>query len=85
MPKDFAFRAGRVMEIFNGQNDLQIHLSALGEFLLTQLPEWEKFATVDLDKKLEDMYDTSELHVKIYLNYDRHAKSKRKASMLQQP
>lgn len=70
VPKDFAFRAGRVMEIFNGQNDLQIHLSALGEFLLTQLPEWEKFATVDLDKKLEDMYDTSELHVKIYLNYE---------------
>lgn len=70
VPKDFAFRTGRVMEIFNGQNDLQIPLSALGEFLLTQLPEWEKFATVDLDKKLEDMYDTSELQVKIYLNYE---------------
>ena len=70
VPKDFAFRASRVMEIFNEQNDLQIPLSALGEFLLTQLPEWEKFASVDLDKKLEDMYDTSELQVKIYLDYD---------------
>lgn len=70
VPKDFAFRASRVMEIFNGQNDLQISLSALGEFLVNQLSEWEKFAAVELDKTLEARYDISELRARVYLNYE---------------